>query len=228
MLSTGPGRVALLCAWACALVACSATAQIPIGNEPIPHPAVGAFPGTLDVQPVPIGDWWNNPHEDELTGSGFLWSCFPAAPDPGEPPDPFLSTSGFTFAIANISEAMLTKVLTISIFFNSIVGFDNPFDPNQWPSVSAPGSSSFISAASVIVAENSTLAMLQVHLRPQPAIEFVNVSNLEHRGLLPFIERIRFEIMCVPEPQTWAMLIVGFGVIGGAMRRRRGKEAVTS
>ncbi len=25
----------------------------------------------------------------------------------------------------------------------------------------------------------------------------------------------------VPEPATWAMLIAGFGVIGGAMRRRR-------
>jgi hypothetical protein len=24
----------------------------------------------------------------------------------------------------------------------------------------------------------------------------------------------------VPEPATWAMMLVGFGVVGGAMRRR--------
>lgn len=31
----------------------------------------------------------------------------------------------------------------------------------------------------------------------------------------------------VPEPTTWAMLIAGFGLIGGAMRRRRVTTAVT-
>jgi PEP-CTERM motif len=25
----------------------------------------------------------------------------------------------------------------------------------------------------------------------------------------------------IPEPATWAMMILGFGMIGGAMRRRR-------
>ncbi|MBM6577743.1 PEP-CTERM sorting domain-containing protein [Microvirga sp. SRT01] len=28
-------------------------------------------------------------------------------------------------------------------------------------------------------------------------------------------------IGAVPEPSTWAMMIVGFGMVGGAMRRRR-------
>ncbi len=32
---------------------------------------------------------------------------------------------------------------------------------------------------------------------------------------------IRGFLAAVPEPQTWAMLIAGFGVIGGAMRRRQ-------
>lgn len=30
----------------------------------------------------------------------------------------------------------------------------------------------------------------------------------------------------VPEPATWAMMIGGFGLVGGALRRRRGKIAV--
>ncbi len=38
---------------------------------------------------------------------------------------------------------------------------------------------------------------------------------------------ISFSIMAgVPEPTTWAMLILGFGVVGGAMRSRRRKVRV--
>jgi hypothetical protein len=32
----------------------------------------------------------------------------------------------------------------------------------------------------------------------------------------------------VPEPATWAMLIAGFGLVGGAMRRRRGAAHVSA
>jgi hypothetical protein len=31
----------------------------------------------------------------------------------------------------------------------------------------------------------------------------------------------------VPEPSTWAMMIGGFGIVGGAMRRRRSTTTVT-
>lgn len=34
--------------------------------------------------------------------------------------------------------------------------------------------------------------------------------------------------MAVPEPSTWAMLIVGFGVIGGTLRTRRAKTVATA
>ncbi|WP_341905709.1 PEPxxWA-CTERM sorting domain-containing protein [Sandarakinorhabdus limnophila] len=30
------------------------------------------------------------------------------------------------------------------------------------------------------------------------------------------------QISCVPEPSTWATMMLGFGVVGGAARRRRG------
>ncbi|MFM2410097.1 MAG: hypothetical protein RL481_925 [Pseudomonadota bacterium] len=33
--------------------------------------------------------------------------------------------------------------------------------------------------------------------------------------------QIAFNIAAVPEPATWAMMIIGFGLIGGAMRARR-------
>ncbi|QXQ08680.1 PEPxxWA-CTERM sorting domain-containing protein [Sphingosinicellaceae bacterium] len=31
---------------------------------------------------------------------------------------------------------------------------------------------------------------------------------------------LTFEVAGVPEPATWAMLIIGFGLVGSAMRRR--------
>ena len=36
---------------------------------------------------------------------------------------------------------------------------------------------------------------------------------------------IAFNIAAVPEPATWALMILGFGAVGGAMRRRGGKFA---
>lgn len=35
------------------------------------------------------------------------------------------------------------------------------------------------------------------------------------------IDNLSYTIGAVPEPATWAMMISGFGMIGGAMRRRR-------
>jgi hypothetical protein len=40
------------------------------------------------------------------------------------------------------------------------------------------------------------------------------------------IDNVSLVAGAVPEPATWAMMILGFGVIGGAMRRRRQKVQV--
>lgn len=44
-------------------------------------------------------------------------------------------------------------------------------------------------------------------------------DNLNGRGAINYAFRVT--VAAVPEPATWAMLVLGFGVLGGAMRSRR-------
>jgi hypothetical protein len=45
---------------------------------------------------------------------------------------------------------------------------------------------------------------------------YLNIHTVNHPG-----GEIRGQLSAVPEPVTWALMLVGFGVVGGAMRRRR-------
>lgn len=39
-------------------------------------------------------------------------------------------------------------------------------------------------------------------------------------GELQFLGTISYDVTAVPEPQSWALLVAGFGLVGAAMRRR--------
>lgn len=47
------------------------------------------------------------------------------------------------------------------------------------------------------------------------------------KGKLKELSHLAFFGSVVPEPATWAMMIAGFGLVGGAMRRRKTRVAVT-
>jgi hypothetical protein len=40
-------------------------------------------------------------------------------------------------------------------------------------------------------------------------------------GLIEVIDNVTFDVAAVPEPATWAMMILGFGATGALLRRRR-------
>ncbi|MEN9931465.1 MAG: hypothetical protein RIS17_38 [Pseudomonadota bacterium] len=80
-------------------------------------------------------------------------------------------------------------------------------------------------------APESDTGMLSVDLAPNQsyALEFFNYGNLERddRGLDSFASArflLDWEITTatgVPEPQSWAMMIAGFGLVGAASRRKQ-------
>ncbi|UTP41432.1 PEPxxWA-CTERM sorting domain-containing protein [Phenylobacterium sp. LH3H17] len=38
--------------------------------------------------------------------------------------------------------------------------------------------------------------------------------------------QVRYDVSAVPEPATWAMMIIGFGAVGGAVRNQRRRQAL--
>jgi hypothetical protein len=39
-------------------------------------------------------------------------------------------------------------------------------------------------------------------------------------------DHFAFQIATVPEPAAWAMMLIGFGLVGSSMRSRKGKTTV--
>lgn len=50
--------------------------------------------------------------------------------------------------------------------------------------------------------------------------QYVRVSTVAN-GPWTFIDEVRFEGSTVPEPQSWALMMVGFGLVGATLRRRK-------
>lgn len=51
--------------------------------------------------------------------------------------------------------------------------------------------------------------------------DWSTLNILNRGGQRPDLSHVSFFGGVIPEPATWAMMIAGFGLVGGAMRRRR-------
>jgi V8-like Glu-specific endopeptidase len=60
---------------------------------------------------------------------------------------------------------------------------------------------------------------------PPPATLCLNSSFGEFSGYVPVYLHRQFLLGAIPEPASWAMMIAGFGLVGGSLRRRRALEA---
>ena len=115
------------------------------------------------------------------------------------------SLAGFDFTTASLSGQFAADDYVSSILLNSTVLATNVGGYSYLTSFSA-GSSAF-------VAGTNTLSFVSVNSGGGPAGLQVQVSGMAN---------------AVPEPGAWALMIVGFGGIGAALRRRRGQVALTA
>jgi hypothetical protein len=97
----------------------------------------------------------------------------------------------------------------------------------------------FITSGRLLVTlDNRTLFDIDSFDRPRAGREMIEVRGSGVPEILDFAYSSRFgsitldnirvtpiESPGIPEPATWAMLIMGFGLVGGALRRRRSGPA---
>lgn len=61
------------------------------------------------------------------------------------------------------------------------------------------------------------------------SLSFANIASVQFGatgGNVFAADDLSFDVSVVPEPESWAMMIIGMGAVGGAIRRRRATYAV--
>jgi choice-of-anchor A domain-containing protein len=119
-----------------------------------------------------------------------------------------------TGAIINVGGTSLTKALNINL--GSLLASDVIFNFYEATSLDFSGAVNF---HGTILAPNANVKLAGVNLFGAVISDtFESPSaNIQHRGYTGFLT----PQSAVPEPATWAMMIMGFGLAAGALRRRK-------
>ena len=164
----------------------------------------GSSVATLSGGTVYMGD---RPFADQPAGSIFGGTFLAAGPTSG-------NTATLTFSVATSFLSFLwgSPDLYNSLVINSTTG-------------GVAGNQTFTAAGLGFPSTNGSQATSQ-YVRFQGvagttinSVSFTNVPSTDA------FESANFSIAAVPEPATWALMLVGFGGVGFAMRRRKSKVA---
>lgn len=96
---------------------------------------------------------------------------------------------------------------TVSIFYDLTGGGTDWLPANGNPIQNGNGDTQYIFGD----ANDNTLSIDQILIVSSTAINHVKQNSIQETGTVP----------AVPEPGTWALMLLGFGGIGMAIRRRR-------
>lgn len=204
-------------------------ATVVVGTTPLVHPVGGQFVGRLHLD-FPA-NWWDSTHSGTLEGSGFTWTY-----------DPVAFGEGFskTFEVQNVARPNLTKVMTLTLTVRQpwmppplteycpdprdcSSGRDWDFWGGGYVVHELPYPFELIGASNIGQDAQTGLwsGQFQFKVTPQPAAEYVTFQRSIWGGTVNDIVSMTLQISCVPEPSSWATMILGFGAVGGAARRRR-------
>ena len=145
----------------------------------------------------------------------------------GNPFDPGLDQSysssasaTYSFAVTTVSLFTLTGRETIDQFAN--IHPPGPIDI-PLPSFLTAGTGSILASSLSGFGGSFTLAPGTYQIRLDGSAQGSDVDQGGGFGYLSgftFARLLDFQISAVPEPATWAMLLLGFGIVGAGLRRR--------
>ena len=115
---------------------------------------------------------------------------------------------------------------TVEIYLQPLSGYQITllgFDIGSWPNADAS------SQVTVLGGDGSVISSTFAAILGAAPTHFAPGSTRTDGFRIQFgpdafdigIDNIKFEITAVPEPSTWAMMILGFGAAGSMIRRRR-------
>jgi hypothetical protein len=121
--------------------------------------------------------------------------------------------------------ASYSAIATIGFLWGSV-------DNYNWVDVLARNGSVLATFNGVNVVSGPNGSWTDAHMNPYATIAITgsdrtNIGGLRFRSSTNAFETDNFLIGAVPEPATWAMLVLGFGVLGGAMRTRTRRAMIS-
>jgi hypothetical protein len=144
-----------------------------------------------------LGQTWTTAENDIRTFNAFYWPTAPGPPTGWVGP-------GLTFTdtqLLGVGEANL--FLTNTLTHNTLV-FNNP-----WPLYTTDGSFPALPLT-------STFRIQQPYASPNP---YTYNGHFDLSSATILVDGVN--LAALPEPSTWAEMIVGLGLVGFALRRRR-------
>ena len=149
-----------------------------------------------------------------MAGDTLTWTFSTSGSQRASSPE---DTTYYGFRFDQPTGGLFSFVSTSGLTYSDDLGAsENPFNPGKYDvglGVTAPYDYAFADVIFTFVPTNAGTFRFLFDGYVNDGTDFDDAGRV--------IDNVTLSISSVPEPSTWAMAIMGFGLIGGAARRRR-------